>query len=400
MVHNLQSNIWKFTVFSITNKRTYMTLFSIYLLTLPGATEQTIGLVTFLSSLATFIFEVPSGYFSDKFGHRNTLIISRIIIVASTLSLVLANKIWMMILSSILLSIAWAFTSGTNSAFMHETLRDLGREDQYAKIMGSIKSIGFAVPIVFIVLIPFLQSISYQFAFSVTLLTDIVGLLVAISFVKPHVAPEKIKEIGATNFSQVLREGYRLHYLRYALYGMLFVGIMLGIAPFRTPYQELIGIPVIYFGILWGLSRVVISLCSLTNGWVKRNVRFHTYLWVNLILYVILIGSLGFVRHVWVIAGIFILTSGLYFGFSSVAAAYKLEIIASSNFKATLISVQRLGESIIRAIAALVIGVIITQGSYAQGYLITALMLLVVIIPLLIYLEYTKQPLVEKGIRV
>ncbi len=53
-------------------------------MTLPGATAAQIGAFMAIWYMVGFLFEIPSGYFSDRFGHKNTLIISKICIILSS----------------------------------------------------------------------------------------------------------------------------------------------------------------------------------------------------------------------------------------------------------------------------------------------------------------------------
>jgi len=89
----LQSNIWKMAVYYITNKRTYLTFLTIFLLTMPNATAKTIGLILAVGQFVGFLVEIPSGYISDRIGHRNALIIARSAMVFSTACYVFATSI-------------------------------------------------------------------------------------------------------------------------------------------------------------------------------------------------------------------------------------------------------------------------------------------------------------------
>src|SRR3989344_6469155 len=176
----LSSNLWKYALFLIANKRIYVAILGAYYLTIPGVTPQGIGIILLIGSLAGFVFEIPSGYVSDKIGHKTALVTSRFAMLASTLLFLLANDIMFLILGSVLMSLAHALHSGTGSAFMHETLRGLKRENDYARIMGKISSVGFAIPIVFMVLTPFLVSISFRAPFLIALVVDVIGIAAAL----------------------------------------------------------------------------------------------------------------------------------------------------------------------------------------------------------------------------
>lgn len=182
----LESNIWKYTVLLVANKRIYAAILTAYYLTIPDVTAQTIGVILLIGNLAGFVFEIPSGYVSDKLGHKQAIVISRLLFVASTLFFLFADSTNYLILGSVFLSLGLAFLSGTGSAFMHETLSALNRENDYTKVMGKASSIGFAVPIIFTVIVPFLVSINYQAPFALALVIDLVGLMVALALTTPR----------------------------------------------------------------------------------------------------------------------------------------------------------------------------------------------------------------------
>ncbi len=183
------------TVILMVNKRPYMTFLTIFLLTMPSATAKTIGLLTLVGQIVGFLFEVPSGYISDKIGHRNALIISSVAMVLSTACYVFADNIYWFFAGAILLSISIAFKSGTNSAFIHETLTALNKEDRYAEIEGKMRSIGFAVPIILILLLAVIAETNFRLAFGVMLIVDIIALFVAVALANPNVKESKSKKL-------------------------------------------------------------------------------------------------------------------------------------------------------------------------------------------------------------
>ena len=130
MEQKLHSNIWKYTLFLIANKRIFVAILGAYYLTIPDVTPESIGIILLVASLAGFIFEIPSGYVSDKIGHKTALVLSRLFMLASTLFFLFASNLGFLILGGVLMSMANAFHSGTGSAFMHETLQGLKRENR------------------------------------------------------------------------------------------------------------------------------------------------------------------------------------------------------------------------------------------------------------------------------
>lgn len=386
MEKKLKSNIWKYTLYLIANKRIFIAILGAYYLTIPDVTPQGIGLILLISSFSGFLFEIPSGYVSDKIGHKTALVLSRVLMLVSTLLFLAANNIMFLILAGIFLSVSHAFHSGTGSAFMHETLRGLGREKDYARVMGKVSSIGFAVPIILMVLTPFLVSISFKTPFLIALIIDIIGIFVALSLVSPSVTQEEIEEVKLTNFREVMKEGFHLNFFPFALFSGIIGGILFSIAIFRAPYQVFLEVPVIWFGVLFGIGRAFASLMLAFSGKIKEKTSLFSFIRFKLILYTFFILALGFSSNWIVIVTIFIVINAFQWGLSKVGDSYSLDIIKTSKFKATLLSTRSQISQIVAAISSFGIGFAIDRLSYQYTFLSVGIIFVVILLPLYIYI--------------
>lgn len=394
MEQNLQGNIWKYALILIANKRIFIAILGVYYLTIPDVTAQTIGMLFLASNIAGFLFEIPSGYLSDKIGHKQALVVARISMLVSTMFFLLAENAFFLMLGGIFLAISNAFQSGTGSAFMHETLRGLKREDDYTEVMGKIGSIGFAVPIVFMMTVPFLTSISYKLPFIISLATDAIGLGAALSLAVPKVPPEHIEEIEATNFWQVIREGHRLHFFIFSLFAGIIGGALFALSGFRAPYQAFLGMPVIWFGVLFGLGRMGASLLLAYSGRLKKRMSVFSFYRFELILYSGFLFLLGTVSTWWVVAGVFIVSNAFNWGLSRIDEGYQMDIIKESKFKATLLSVGSQMELLIGAVGSFGLGFAIERVSYQYGFLYLGIVFLTLLLPvyILIVRRYKNDP--------
>lgn len=394
MEQNLQGNIWKYALILIANKRIFIAILGVYYLTIPDVTAQTIGMLFLASNIAGFLFEIPSGYLSDKIGHKQALVVARISMLVSTMFFLLAENAFFLMLGGIFLAISNAFQSGTGSAFMHETLRGLKREDDYTEVMGKIGSIGFAVPIVFMMTVPFLTSISYKLPFIISLVTDAIGLGAALSLAVPKVPPEHIEEIEATNFWQVIREGHRLHFFVFSLFAGIIGGALFALSGFRAPYQAFLGMPVIWFGVLFGLGRMGASLLLAYSGRLKKRMSVFSFYRFELILYSWFLFLLGTVSTWWVVAGVFIVSNAFNWGLSRIDEGYQMDIIKESKFKATLLSVGSQMELLIGAVGSFGLGFAIEHVSYQYGFLYLGIVFLALLLPVYIFIvrRYKNDP--------
>jgi MFS family permease len=336
--------------------------------------------------LSGFLFEIPSGYLSDKIGHKLALVVSRILMIFSTISFLFADNVTLMILGSVFLSISFSFLSGTGNAFMHETLKALGRDSEYAKVMGKASAIGFAIPIAFSVLVPFLISVSYKAPFIISLVIDVIGLFAVLSLKKPPVPAKSIEEVGPTNFKQVIQEGWRLNFFSLALFSGIVSGVLFSIGGFRAPYQIFLEIPVIWFGVFHGLGRALASLILAYGGELKKHLTLVSFQKFQLIAYTILILTLGLSQTWWVAVLAFMLINGLQWGLSQIDTGFQLEVIKQSKFKATLLSVNaQIGQGT-SAVFAFGTGVLIERTSYQYGFLAIGVISFLILFPLYLYI--------------
>jgi MFS family permease len=385
-LEGLEGNILKYTIALIANKRIFVAILGAYYLTIPGVTPWWIGVILLVSSLAGFLFEIPSGYFADKVGHKKALVLHALFLLASTTFFLLAESIPLLMLGGVCLSVGHALMSGTGSAFMHETMRALGREGEFREIMGKMSSIGFGVPIVFMVLVPFLVEVSWQLPFLIALVTDTIGLFAVCSLVVPKVTPEQVDEIRLTNFKQVMKEAWRIHFFRYALFSGILGGILLGISGFRAVYQATLGIPIIWFGVLFGVGRMCASILLWYSGPIQRGLRTPVRIYgMKLVLFSGLLLILAFTSVPVAVAIAFILINAFHWGLNNVG--YSVEATGKSNFKATLLSVKSQVQALVGAGAALLSGYLIETVSYEKSFFILTIIMVLVLTPIL-YLIY------------
>ncbi len=80
--------------------------------------------------IGTTVFEVPSGYMSDRIGRRETLLASAFAGIAAMVCFVTGDSFATFALAQVLLGASIAFASGTDSSLLYETLAAEGRESE------------------------------------------------------------------------------------------------------------------------------------------------------------------------------------------------------------------------------------------------------------------------------
>jgi len=368
----LKSNLWKYGLFLITGRRSFWPILTVYFLIFPNNTLQQIGIFLAIGQFFGFLLEVPSGFIADKIGHKKALIIAKLCLIGSTSAYLIGGNLWVFALGAALHSIAFAFQSGTVAVFMQETLIGLGRGEEYSKVIGKIKSVTLIVTALLLATIPALVAFNFRLPFLVALVLDLAGLFVVFSFVVPKKTHVEIAEIKAGNFGLVLQEAKKYNFIPVIIFSALMTGVLMGTGVYRDVYQQFLELPVIYFGVLLALSRVVASLVIRVIYKLKSVVDINGYFVLQILFFFPLIFLLGVVENKWVIAAIFIIIIGTLWGKGTLTTHYQLEYIEKSNFKATLLSLNGLLKNLSFGGSSLFLGYLVGNYFYQTGYILYA----------------------------
>ncbi len=81
--------------------------------------------------LGVVVLEVPSGYFSDRFGRRMTLLLASMFLLAAYLLFSQGGSFEVFAVAQVLLAAGLAFNSGSDTSMHYDSLASLGRESEY-----------------------------------------------------------------------------------------------------------------------------------------------------------------------------------------------------------------------------------------------------------------------------
>lgn len=138
--------------------------------------EQDISFFKFIFTLAAFVFELPSGYLSDKFGNRICLLLSRLFSIASLLCYCISPNFTGFLMANFLLGTANAWESGANDSYFlmlcQSAKARYGLELSYRETKISITKFSYWVNFMLMLFSTFLydKNIFYPFIGSVILL--------------------------------------------------------------------------------------------------------------------------------------------------------------------------------------------------------------------------------------
>lgn len=140
-----------------------------------------------VTTVSQAIFEVPTGIYSDMIGRKYTTVISLIITATAIAFYASGISYWVLFVGSILEGVGSAFSSGNGEAFLHDTLKESGKEAQYSKYYsrsGSIQHFGFAMAAL---LGGFIATISFPAAVWLSVVSVTLAFVVSLFLIEPKV---------------------------------------------------------------------------------------------------------------------------------------------------------------------------------------------------------------------
>ena len=151
--------------------------------------------------LAVVLFEVPSGWASDRLGRVVTLRLVGLAWIASSACWLIGDDNFAVIVAGqILLAVGFAALSGTDVTFHFDTLEALGRADEYAERQSWVASRGLVARALGVLLGGALGLVDLRLAFVASLALAALQFGVALRFTEPPSttrADDLVRQVGA-----------------------------------------------------------------------------------------------------------------------------------------------------------------------------------------------------------
>jgi len=133
----LQANIRKYYAFHFfLNFQLWYPIWILYLTQTRGLTLSQVTLIDVPFWTSIILLQIPAAAIADRWGRRPTLVASAAGFAIAITFFGLATNFWLILCSYLVWGMAFSLLSGTESAFIYDTLKSLGREGEYPRIYG------------------------------------------------------------------------------------------------------------------------------------------------------------------------------------------------------------------------------------------------------------------------
>ena len=370
------NNIWRYGAFKFfVDFQLWLPIWVIYLNETRGLSLTEITLLDVPFWLLLIILEVPTGIVADRWGRKVSLCYGAAINAVAVLVFGLAGNIAILFISYSVWAVAWTLFSGADSAFVYDSLKAAGRQDQYQKIWGRIHSISLVAHVLGLVLgAPIAAATNLWFPIVISAGLMLIAWVVSLTFKEPP------REELPTSYRDTIMNAVNVVRSKPPVYTMmLFAGFVMAIAvsfsilaqPFLRSHD--IGIDIIGFlqvpGQLVGIVAALFAYRLVGLIGVGR-----TMLLLPVIVLVAAIGLSSF-DNIWAFA--FYPLTGLVFAMSfPVLSTYFNDRIPSAS-RATVLSIYQLTFSLFVVFFEPVLGWLADTRDFATAYMVAAIILAV-----------------------
>ena len=228
--------------------------------------------------ITTFFMEVPTGAFGDRFGSKTAFIIGHSIKIISIAILVFAFERWLFYLSAGLSALSFTFFSGSDQAFIYESLKELKRENEMSKIWGRIHSATiFPSAITIILGAYFARDLSDEQFVLILVLGLLFNLIkfVLILFLKPPKSFDMQKdkhsfEYVKSGFQNILSQKNLILLFVNECLVMIPTYVIISNENLIQPYFITSGIPVFAIGIIYSIDALASSFMLNSVKWAEK----------------------------------------------------------------------------------------------------------------------------------
>src|SRR3989304_1762393 len=133
----MHANVRKYYIYNFfLNLQLWWPIWVIYLKEERGLSQAQVTLIDIPFWLSIVLLQIPAAALADRWGRKPALIASGTAFALAISLFGLASSFPLLLLSYLIWGLAFSLFNGTESAFIYDSLKAMGREDEYQRIYG------------------------------------------------------------------------------------------------------------------------------------------------------------------------------------------------------------------------------------------------------------------------
>jgi MFS family permease len=239
-----------------------------------GITIYQIFILESILMLLMILFEIPWGWFADKFGYKNTLLIAFLLNFISKIIFYKADSFSMFLIERIILAVSLAGVSGCDIALLYNSVGE-AKADKAFSWYNAFSAMGYLIATL---CSAFIISVSMDFTVWITIFPYGFAVILAL-FIKevPH---ESNKKESFINVLKII--GKSKHMIPFLFSIALITEVSHSIMVFLNQLQyKRSGIDVKYYGFILAVVQVASMLTSQTYKVTRRFGEYKTFVFIT-----------------------------------------------------------------------------------------------------------------------
>jgi MFS family permease len=239
------------------NAQFHLVVYTLFLLS-KGFTTRQFFLIESAYYLIALLLEIPTGVFSDRISRKWSLVLASVIGIPIIPTIVFSDSFIVVLLAMSVGGIGAALTSGTNIAILYDTLKALGREDDFKVVQGKMVWYG-SLSMAFAGIVGgLLAQYDMSYAWWAYFAAGQLGMIVTFTLQEP---PFFRSTKRSESYLQHLGKSWKMsttgaagYYVFYAAFIWFFFSIGFWL---WQPYLELSTVPLAWFGFIYAIQNVI-----------------------------------------------------------------------------------------------------------------------------------------------
>ncbi|MBI4140619.1 MFS transporter [Candidatus Woesearchaeota archaeon] len=145
--------------------------------------------------VSMFVFEVPTGAFADRYGHKASFIVGELIKVLTTILFIFAFNPYVFYTAAVLIGLAITFYSGADETFIYESLKETKQEKKMSSVWSKTISGGHIAALITTVIGAVIAKDLLEWQFVVLLVSGLVFQMIKIIFLTHLTPPNHLQKL-------------------------------------------------------------------------------------------------------------------------------------------------------------------------------------------------------------
>ncbi|OUR97372.1 hypothetical protein A9Q84_13690 [Halobacteriovorax marinus] len=366
----LENNIKKFYLHRILSGMFFAVPIMVLFWQENGLSLTEVMLLQSLFAIVTVVLEIPTGYFADVKGRRKTLFYSAVSTSIAISIYSFAESFLHFAIGEVFFALAVSLSSGTLSALVFDSLQDLGRTHEYPKIWGNSIFYGMISLALSNAVGGFIGEVNLRYALFASVPAFLLLIPVALSMEEPRKHKDIVKEGYTQELIRIMKfalvENKKLRWI--IIYSGIVYAFNQSALWLYQPYFKLTGLEVAHFGIVFASFQLVSGFSSKYAHSIERKLG-QKY---SLAMLIILVSASYFLMHhfVYLFSFSFCFIQQFVRGFKKAVVNDYINQLATSNIRATILSLESFASRLLYAAIVPVVGWVADIYTLSQALLI------------------------------